>query len=213
MPGLLFCGCCRRRIGPEWFSGLTNDFSASSSPAAQTVVAAVIGGTISRARGGKFANGAITGAFQFAMGRAIEKSAYLATGPDIGIGTDPTPDNARSSRLKTFYEGMAASESAGIVFGEGTVAIYIDSYAYLQSGNLLLCSRDCQPISVRAVLIWAEHFFSMETFRRATAHLRAECQTVEAATGRVSLGPPESCRAMRGFGRMCCAMASVNDGQ
>jgi hypothetical protein len=45
--------------------------AASSNSAAQAVVAAVISGTISEATGGKFANGAITGAFQFAMGRAV----------------------------------------------------------------------------------------------------------------------------------------------
>jgi hypothetical protein len=48
--------------------------AASSNPGMQTVMAAVVGGTISELSGGKFANGAVTGAFQFAVGRAISGS-------------------------------------------------------------------------------------------------------------------------------------------
>lgn len=38
---------------------------------AQTFMAAIVGGTVSEAAGGKFANGAITGAFQFSVGKLV----------------------------------------------------------------------------------------------------------------------------------------------
>lgn len=58
---------------------------AAENAVGQTVIAAVIGGTVSELSGGKFANGAITGAFQFAVGRALSGSGQ---GDDISEADD-----------------------------------------------------------------------------------------------------------------------------
>ncbi len=131
-------------------AGVTEALSPSIDHIGNTVgriaASAAVGGTVSAATGGKFSNGAITGAFQAAFSRAVEAATYRSTGPDIGISTDPTPDSAGPKRLQTFYEAMAASDEAGIVFGTGTRSIYVDSYAYLVDGSLRLCSSSCDAI-------------------------------------------------------------------
>ena len=53
-----------------------------------TIASALIGGTISAATGGKFANGAVTGAMQMAMGKAAARSTDTVT--VTGAGSDVT---------------------------------------------------------------------------------------------------------------------------
>jgi len=55
---------------------------AAEGAAGQTVIAAVIGGTVSELSGGKFANGAITAAFQFAVGRGLAADSGGERGAD-----------------------------------------------------------------------------------------------------------------------------------
>lgn len=60
--------------------------SVTSRPYGQGFAAAIVGGTVSEATGGKFANGAVTGAFAFAVGsiasRSLHDSSSLAERTD-----------------------------------------------------------------------------------------------------------------------------------
>ena len=70
----------------------------------------------------------------------------LETEGGVGVGVDATPDSARVTRLKTFYEAMAISERAGIEFGDDTEVIYRDAYAYLDHNKLAFCERNCDDV-------------------------------------------------------------------
>lgn len=63
--------------------------SATSNPYGQGFMAAVVGGTVSEATGGKFANGAITGAFASAVGNVLAPSPKVYSG-SAGSGAAPS---------------------------------------------------------------------------------------------------------------------------
>jgi hypothetical protein len=100
----------------------------------------IVGGTASVASGGKFANGAVTAAFSYAMSSAASRFSSV----DEGVTTEATPDGAGAKRLRTFYKAMAGLDDAGIVLGEGTSVIYRDEYSYLGSGGRQqFCAANC----------------------------------------------------------------------
>ena len=72
----------------------------TSDPYGQGFIAAIVGGTVSEASGGKFANGAVTGAFSYAMGRAV-------------TSTMRAPNDSQGSTLAQPGNGMPPGPEAG----------------------------------------------------------------------------------------------------
>ena len=76
-----------------------------------TIASALIGGTISAATGGKFANGAVTGAMQMAMGRAAADDLMTGSRQDGLVGESESFDLALSASYPT-------ADSAAVAFGK-----------------------------------------------------------------------------------------------
>src|SRR5690606_29458855 len=107
--------------------------AASSNPGMQTVMAAVVGGTISELSGGKFANGAITGAFQFAVGRGL---ANGRTSSDQRL--DDALDNygkSDSDYALAYEDTSAITKWSGAAAGADAAQYWAD--LQVQTGNPL----------------------------------------------------------------------------
>lgn len=109
------------------FSKLATAITGQINPVAGTVVSAVIGGTAAELGGGKFANGAVTGAFGYLFNQLAHPSnrQFSEGGTRSGL---------------SFLEGVWDSAMARL-FPPPPDAIQLEFSAYVVSGNLIL-SRD-----------------------------------------------------------------------
>lgn len=141
----------------------TSGMSKAAAMATKTIVSAAIGGTISKLSGGKFANGAVTGAFAYAMSAA----ASGRIGEDAGdsINTEGLTDEQKAANIKTNTGRM---EKALEVIGEETgMDVFSDiklvSNLRDGSGTLLKAATQCSGGGIycsSTVLVNKEYFQS-----------------------------------------------------
>lgn len=149
--------------GGNFGSGfLAAGITASASPAIQELdnaperimVATVVGGTVSKITGDKFANGAVTAFFQQAFGEVANpmrsKSGESATSYDEGgTVTDPTADWDIVGRDLRAWGAESLANDLGIRYGSGASVNYVDAYKYFLPGpesGPFYCSANCNDL-------------------------------------------------------------------
>jgi hypothetical protein len=93
----------------------------TSQPAAQIVVAAVIGGTISEASGGNFGNGAITMSFQYAFAKAFEAMPLTGSSSTSDVVDVQVPSSIKIE-AQNYATREDAARAAGLAYGAQGVA-------------------------------------------------------------------------------------------
>jgi hypothetical protein len=102
---------------------------------AQTFMAAVVGGTVSEAAGGKFANGAVTAAFSYAFGSMARNSA--ASGQGSGSSGAATLPRGQSRGLT----GGEVSMAEEVFFDDidyGQVNVFNKKFAFFQPSGIAM---------------------------------------------------------------------------
>ena len=111
----------------------------------RVAVSAIIGGTASELTGGKFANGAVSGAMQSAI-RSIRDAAPVSY-DQSDESFDAGPDGDFAKRRAIFDEIVGLRDQLEINIPEGVSIQYDDSFAYVDDNNVFqTCSANCQDI-------------------------------------------------------------------
>ena len=122
----------------------------------RTITGALVGGTISEATGGKFANGAVSGAIQAAMA-GDQKRGFASNNPEERLDLSDVP-NARLRRLMTSSDPddrVTAAKEAANIFGisdEGITYKY-NAHPNADTGNMGMDGR--LLLGSRAFTSWA----------------------------------------------------------
>lgn len=109
----------------------------TSDPYGQGFIAAIVGGTVSEASGGKFANGAVTAAFSYAMGRAVQAANQKMLDRRMAKAARGNP-NDWTAHSVLFNDPIGAEVAPGTYAGHAAFAIGNDDtgwYYYSSDGD------------------------------------------------------------------------------